>query len=568
MITAAEPIYISRLALQSNPFSAEFSAAGLYLGGEVKQRLDLLQHLLRANDRIPLLYGAEGLGKTTTLKALMQRGGDDLRYCFIQAEAALTTQLLVSRCLQAFGAPQESIFGSNNLQVLQQRLQQLQNLNICPVVLIDDVSKLADPVREQLKIWLDWQQNGHYLWRAVLTDISAQAFSDSERIQPLMITPLTEEETGAYLLQRLQGVGFQAELPFTAKNLRNFYRQSAGYPARLNRTAHLFLLGQGHGWQPSLNLKLPATPKLPLLPKWHKWLAWVPVGVILILLLIYQQTINDWLSGDQNSLEEEAANNVLTEELPMVVADAPPELVSVEEADRQELLGLLEELEQASAQPDESEVAADTQAEPPPEAFTADDASLYEAEPDLPADATAEQSVAAVEPVEAETDTAAITGQAVDPPEDAAAVEQQNSAVQQEESEIVAVEVPAASSAAQDTAPAEPIIYEPPQPEMLRDKEWILKQSATAFTFQLMGTWNRAEVDTFVKKYALTGNVAVFDSMRDGKVWYSLIYGVYPSKDVAMRSSKQWAAPLSGLSPWLRRYDGVQKQIIEKAPTP
>ena len=128
MITAAEPIYISRLALQSNPFSAEFSAAGLYLGGEVKQRLDLLQHLLRANDRI---------------------------------------QLLVSRCLQAFGAPQESIFGSNNLQVLQQRLQQLQNLNIRPVVLIDDVSKLADRVREQLKSWLDWQQNGHYLWRAV-----------------------------------------------------------------------------------------------------------------------------------------------------------------------------------------------------------------------------------------------------------------------------------------------------------------------------------------------------------------------------------------------------------------
>ena len=566
MITAAEPIYISRLALQSNPFSSEVAAAGLYLGREVKQRLDLLQHLLRANDCIPLLYGAEGLGKTTTLKALMQRGGDDLRYCFIQAEVALTTQILVSRCLQAFGAPQESVFGNNSLQVLQQRLQQLQKLNIRPVVLIDDVSKLAEPVREQLKVWFDWQHNGHYLWRAVLTDSSAQAFSDSERTQPLMIGPLAEEETGAYLLQRLQGAGFQGDLPFTAKNLRAFHRQSAGYPARLNRAAHLFLLGQGHGWQRSLSLTLPAIPKLPLLPKWCKWLAWAPVGITLILLLVYQQTINDWLSGDQSSLKEETVNPVPTDDLPMIVVDAPAELVSVEEADRLELLGLLQELEQSSALPDEETTTA-LQIEPLLETLTADDMSLHEAEPEQTTDSTAEQS-AAVESAEAVNDTAAITEQEIDPLEGAAAVEQQNSVVQQEEADIVATEASTSPPTAQDTIPIEPIIYEPRQPAALRDKEWVLKQSAMAFTFQLMGTWDRAEVDTFVKKYALTGNVAVFDSMRDGKVWYSLIYGVYPSKDVAMRSSKQWAAPLSGLSPWLRRYDGVQKQIIEKAPTP
>src|SRR5690554_1209643 len=187
MVTAAEPVYISRLALQSNPFSADVTDAGLYLGAEIKQRLDLLQHLLRAGDTIPLLYGAEGLGKTTTLKALMQRGGDDLRFCFIQAEPALTIQFMVSRCLQVFGAPQESTLGSDNLQLLQRRLQQLQNLHIRPVMLIDDVSKLAEPVRQQLKTWLDWQQNGHYLWRAVLTDSVAQSFSGNERIQPLMI---------------------------------------------------------------------------------------------------------------------------------------------------------------------------------------------------------------------------------------------------------------------------------------------------------------------------------------------------------------------------------------------
>jgi DamX protein len=102
----------------------------------------------------------------------------------------------------------------------------------------------------------------------------------------------------------------------------------------------------------------------------------------------------------------------------------------------------------------------------------------------------------------------------------------------------------------------------------LKDKQWIMQQSGTTFTFQLMGTWDRKEVDSFVKKHSLTGNVAVFESMRDDKVWYALIYGVYPSKQVAMRASKQWPSPLNKVKPWLRRYDGVQKQIIDKAPEP
>ena len=100
----------------------------------------------------------------------------------------------------------------------------------------------------------------------------------------------------------------------------------------------------------------------------------------------------------------------------------------------------------------------------------------------------------------------------------------------------------------------------------LKDKEWIMQQSATDFTFQLMGTWDRSEVDSFVEKNELTGNVAVFESMRNGEVWYAVIYGVYPSKQVAMRDSQQWSSPLNKISPWLRRYDGVQKQIIDKAP--
>ncbi|MDO8826591.1 SPOR domain-containing protein [Methylophaga sp.] len=551
---AAEPKYISRLALQSNPFKAEVTEAGLYLGPEIKQRLDLVLHLLRASDKIPFLYGAKGIGKTTALKALMNLGGDDLRFCFIQAEPSLTIQFMVSRCLQVFGAPQENTLGSNNLQLLQQRLQQLQALQIRPVLLIDDVSKLAEPLRLQLKTWLDWQHGDRFLWRAVLTDVMADAFTtENDRIQSLMLSPIPPMETAAYLLQRLQGAGFNGDSPFNERALVRMQRQSAGNPAKLNQAAHQFLLGQGKSRQ----LQLPLSFKLPTIKprlnkisfKWNKWFGLAPVGVLLATILIYQQQINDWFVSDKDAIQDDVvSNNQLTEQLPMVVVSEPEELTSVAEADRLELMELLDELEQTVADP-ETDL-------PEFEPEQAVELESVMAEPELPAEIL-ETEIIPAESITAIATKDAAKNNAAENTQTDTAVNQQQSTQKAEAIKPVELIPPPAASVKADTSLIDTTV---------KDKDWVLQQSGKAFTFQLMGSWDRAEIERFVKKHSLTGNVAIFESMRDDKVWYALIYGVYPSRDVAMRSSKQWPSPLNKVSPWLRRYDGVQKQITENAP--
>ncbi|MBL4637975.1 MAG: hypothetical protein JKY76_01300, partial [Proteobacteria bacterium] len=104
-------------------------------------------------------------------------------------------------------------------------------------------------------------------------------------------------------------------------------------------------------------------------------------------------------------------------------------------------------------------------------------------------------------------------------------------------------------------------------PEQTEDhmQDWILQQRATNYTFQLMGSWEHEEVSEFIDKYALTGEVAEFESLRNGRVWYAVIYGVYDSKQAALEASNAWPAPLNTLPSWLRRFDSVQKQIIKKA---
>ena len=96
-------------------------------------------------------------------------------------------------------------------------------------------------------------------------------------------------------------------------------------------------------------------------------------------------------------------------------------------------------------------------------------------------------------------------------------------------------------------------------------QDWIMQQQGTDYTFQLMGSWEHQDVSKFIEKYALTGDVAEFESLRNGRVWYALIYGVYDSKQAALEASNVWPAPLNTLPSWLRRFDSIQKQLTKKA---
>ena len=102
----------------------------------------------------------------------------------------------------------------------------------------------------------------------------------------------------------------------------------------------------------------------------------------------------------------------------------------------------------------------------------------------------------------------------------------------------------------------------------VHQRDWILSRPEKSYTFQLMGSWEDKEVDDFIKEHGLKGDVARFTSLRENKPWHVLIYGVYPSKQAALKASNQWSGAMNNLPTWLRRFDSVQKQIKEKGVAP
>ncbi|MCC5795898.1 MAG: hypothetical protein JJU48_01060 [Methylophaga sp.] len=512
---SAEPAYLSRLALQSIPFGVSLPVNGFYKSPIIEQRLNLVLHLVRASDKISLIQAPEGHGKSVFLDELEHRFGEDIRCCRIKGSRSLNLQTFSTAALNALGVDSRTPDVLADPQhSLKQHLTRIRQLGITSVLMVDDIEQLAEPVMQVLTVWLGWQHEGQYLLQAVMACQERVKFSDrlQERLQALDLPLLAQDELPDYLMCRLQASGYSGELPFNQQQLKRFYRLSSGHPTKLNQLAHQQLLGHGK----AMSLRLPQLPRLPglnfKLPFNSRWLWSIPVLVALAGLLANQQKINSWLQQGMSDEPMAEVEIISGDDLQTVIVDEP-ELPQADVLERDTFLQLLSELdEQVDSPAANAESAEFDLIDELPEVVAAESESELEA--------------AVVEP--AELSMADATEADVEP--------------------ATAVTTPVRAS------------------DKIHQQDWIMRQRGTSYTFQLMGSWELDEVDAFVEKYELKGDVAVFASIRNERTWYALIYGVYPGRQQAMTANTNWPAPLNTVPTWLRRIDSVQEQIKTRGP--
>lgn len=444
-VASAAPSYVTRLALKAMPFNEAVDATIYFNGQFIEQSLNLSLHLASSSDKLALIQTANGVGKTCLLAQFAARADDNLKVTLIQGQYAPDAKTVLFQCLRDFGVDEYDIRTSDDHQVLlQTRVFQLRQLDVRPVILIDDADKLSSEVLELLISWLSWQQDSTYLMQGVICTKHVIPALDTikSRLQTVDLSQLTPQEIEPYLTTRLKQVGYTGAPVFNKKQLKRFFKQSNGNPATLNKLAHQTLLGvEGP-------LKSVARPQI----NWRmlfKGIGGSIVAVALIIVLIFQDDIN----GLFEQKDEQQQVEVIAPEPELAIVEVP--IVSQEQYNRDELVGLVAELEQESL--------------------------LSEAPLKLVPD--------------------------------------------------------------------------------LKNQQWVFEQQPNNYTYQLMGSWEKQELNEFVATYALEGNVAAFESLRNGKVWHVLIYGVYPDKQAALEASQAWPAPLNTLPSWLRRFDSVQKQI-------
>lgn len=95
--------------------------------------------------------------------------------------------------------------------------------------------------------------------------------------------------------------------------------------------------------------------------------------------------------------------------------------------------------------------------------------------------------------------------------------------------------------------------------ESEKERSWIGAQPAGNYTLQLMGASQEASVRAFIDGQGIAAHAAYFETRYQGKPWYSVIYGSYPSRQSAVRALAELPSSMKTASPWIRRFGDVRR---------
>jgi len=275
--------YLSYYGLQREPFAD----SGAFFGGAGRQEtLEQMQHYCQFSSGAVVLEGRLGLGKSLLLQQLAQLHPSAQPLSFVAAPVTASAEQILSSLATELGMPLPE---DNSAGAMASQLRhQLQAGDQQALIIIDDAHNLDDQVLSALLSLLQGQEPGAKSSNLVLAGDNGLATRlDGFELVDILINDvqlleLSLAEAGDYIAQRLQQAGFDGDMPFSADELEQLWRESKGCPGAINKLAEHLLVSKLY--------RRPA--KTSGLPMGHMMLA-----VALLAVLIFSYLYKDVLLG-------------------------------------------------------------------------------------------------------------------------------------------------------------------------------------------------------------------------------------------------------------------------------
>ena len=206
-------------------FSETISGKYFFLSPLLAQQLGVLQHMLAAERFLGLVIGESGSGKTTLMGRLMGVGRPGWRKAklYIQGPETKKTRLC---------------------HLNQRQVALLQSSGELPAILCDDAHQLT---WTELKFLVRsiWPRKGTGRLKGAILFASPLICDHCNKMMDLVprsafvkridLSPLTEDQTLAYLKLRLGTDDSGRLVPFSRRQIRSIYRFSGGLPGLIDK---------------------------------------------------------------------------------------------------------------------------------------------------------------------------------------------------------------------------------------------------------------------------------------------------------------------------------------------
>lgn len=121
---------------------------------------------------------------------------------------------------------------------------------------------------------------------------------------------------------------------------------------------------------------------------------------------------------------------------------------------------------------------------------------------------------------------------------------------------------PGVSPATSTSEPAAVAQLSSPSPNTRSASPWLAALAPDHYTLQVLSHTNEESVRRYMSENFEDGEAGYFAFELDGKIWYTVVYGDYPSHSQASAAGADLAGRLRGPAPWVRKVAIIQAAAI------
>ena len=236
-------MYKSFYKLKENPFNVNPDPRFLYLTTQIEEALTGLMYGIQTRKGFITLTGEVGTGKTTLVNRLLDWLHHKRAKTAFLFNSRMNTNQLFDFILAEFDITCESKSKSQQLLKLNQWLLDRYRQGETVVLIIDEAQNLTYPVLEEIRLLTNLETSTDKLLQIVLSgqpelEEKLKLPQLRQLRQRIMLrcktSPLTKDQTHAYIMERLKIAGAPEEPIFSPEAMDTIHIYSLGIPRVIN----------------------------------------------------------------------------------------------------------------------------------------------------------------------------------------------------------------------------------------------------------------------------------------------------------------------------------------------